>query len=127
MRMKKQREENEGEEIKEEGKEKDDRYVGYGKWKEFGQKTRMTMMGRGSERAALFLDPLSHCSFSLSSFLPLGLFRKHMMGKRVNYCCRSVISPDPYLGTYGVQGLRAKQTFYCYLLFNLIMHVCDLF
>ena len=27
-----------------------------------------------------------------------GLFRKHMMGKRVNYCCRSVISPDPYLG-----------------------------
>ena len=28
-----------------------------------------------------------------------GLFRKHMMGKRVNYCCRSVISPDPYLGT----------------------------
>lgn len=28
-----------------------------------------------------------------------GLFRKNMMGKRVNYCCRSVISPDPYLGT----------------------------
>ncbi|CAM9947259.1 unnamed protein product, partial [Discosporangium mesarthrocarpum] len=28
-----------------------------------------------------------------------GLFRKHMMGKRVNYCCRSVISPDPYVGT----------------------------
>lgn len=28
-----------------------------------------------------------------------GLFRKHMMGKRVNYCCRSVISPDPYIGT----------------------------
>ncbi|CAM9299534.1 unnamed protein product, partial [Choristocarpus tenellus] len=28
-----------------------------------------------------------------------GLFRKHMMGKRVNFCCRSVISPDPYLGT----------------------------
>lgn len=28
-----------------------------------------------------------------------GLFRRHMMGKRVNYCCRSVISPDPYLGT----------------------------
>jgi DNA-directed RNA polymerase I subunit RPA1 len=22
-----------------------------------------------------------------------------MMGKRVNYCCRSVISPDPYVGT----------------------------
>lgn len=27
-----------------------------------------------------------------------GLFRKHMMGKRVNFCCRSVISPDPFLG-----------------------------
>ena len=27
-----------------------------------------------------------------------GLFRKHMMGKRVNYACRSVISPDPYIG-----------------------------
>ena len=28
-----------------------------------------------------------------------GLFRQNMMGKRVNYCCRSVISPDPYIGT----------------------------
>ena len=28
-----------------------------------------------------------------------GLFRKNMMGKRVNFACRSVISPDPYLGT----------------------------
>jgi DNA-directed RNA polymerase I subunit RPA1 len=28
-----------------------------------------------------------------------GLFRMHMMGKRVNFCCRSVISPDPYIGT----------------------------
>jgi DNA-directed RNA polymerase I subunit RPA1 len=28
-----------------------------------------------------------------------GLFRKHMMGKRVDYACRSVISPDPYIGT----------------------------
>ena len=27
-----------------------------------------------------------------------GLFRTNMMGKRVNYCCRSVISPDPYIG-----------------------------
>ena len=24
---------------------------------------------------------------------------RHMMGKRVNYACRSVISPDPYIGT----------------------------
>eukprot|EP00455_Lapot_gusevi_P023602 TRINITY_DN244_c0_g1_i2.p1 TRINITY_DN244_c0_g1~~TRINITY_DN244_c0_g1_i2.p1 ORF type:complete len:1325 (-),score=504.26 TRINITY_DN244_c0_g1_i2:138-4112(-) len=28
-----------------------------------------------------------------------GLFRMHMMGKRVNYAARSVISPDPYLHT----------------------------
>jgi DNA-directed RNA polymerase I subunit RPA1 len=28
-----------------------------------------------------------------------GLFRRNMMGKRVNFCCRSVISPDPYIGT----------------------------
>jgi len=28
-----------------------------------------------------------------------GLFRKNMMGKRVNHSCRSVISPDPYVGT----------------------------
>ncbi|CAN1745140.1 DNA-directed RNA polymerase I subunit 1 [Linum perenne] len=27
-----------------------------------------------------------------------GLFRQKLMGKRVNYSCRSVISPDPYLG-----------------------------
>ena len=28
-----------------------------------------------------------------------GMFRKNMMGKRVNYAARSVISPDPFLGT----------------------------
>ena len=28
-----------------------------------------------------------------------GLFRKNLMGKRVDYSCRSVISPDPYIGT----------------------------
>ncbi|KAL5035929.1 hypothetical protein BDEG_23884 [Batrachochytrium dendrobatidis JEL423] len=28
-----------------------------------------------------------------------GLFRKHMMGKRVNHAARSVISPDPYIET----------------------------
>ncbi|ODV63115.1 DNA-directed RNA polymerase I core subunit RPA190, partial [Ascoidea rubescens DSM 1968] len=28
-----------------------------------------------------------------------GLFRKHMMGKRVNYAARSVISPDPLIET----------------------------
>ncbi|CDF38097.1 unnamed protein product [Chondrus crispus] len=28
-----------------------------------------------------------------------GLFRKHMMGKRVNYSCRSVIGPDVFLDT----------------------------
>jgi len=28
-----------------------------------------------------------------------GLFRMNMMGKRVNFSCRSVISPDPFLLT----------------------------
>jgi DNA-directed RNA polymerase I subunit RPA1 len=28
-----------------------------------------------------------------------GLFRMHMMGKRVNFAARSVISPDPFLNT----------------------------
>lgn len=28
-----------------------------------------------------------------------GLFRMNMMGKRVNFACRSVISPDPNIGT----------------------------
>eukprot|EP00049_Salpingoeca_infusionum_P022626 m.7804 g.7804 ORF g.7804 m.7804 type:complete len:1652 (+) comp5293_c0_seq2:72-5027(+) len=31
-----------------------------------------------------------------------GLFRMHMMGKRVNYSARSVISPDPMLGTHEI-------------------------
>ena len=28
-----------------------------------------------------------------------GLFRKNMMGKRVNFAARSVISPDPFINT----------------------------
>lgn len=31
-----------------------------------------------------------------------GLFRMHMMGKRVNYAARSVISPDPMIGTHEI-------------------------
>ncbi|BHF65833.1 DNA-directed RNA polymerase I subunit RPA1 [Sparganum proliferum] len=40
-----------------------------------------------------------------------GLFRMHMMGKRVNYACRSVISPDPNLRVHevGVPLFIAKQ------------------
>jgi len=40
-----------------------------------------------------------------------GLFRKHMMGKRVNYAARSVISPDPYINTntIGVPEVFAKK------------------
>lgn len=34
-----------------------------------------------------------------------GLFRKHMMGKRVNYAARSVISPDPNIETNEI-GVR---------------------
>ncbi|KAK2172469.1 hypothetical protein NP493_954g00075 [Ridgeia piscesae] len=43
-----------------------------------------------------------------------GLFRKHMMGKRVDYACRSVISPDPYISTneIGVPLVFAKKLTY---------------
>ena len=39
-----------------------------------------------------------------------GLFRMNMMGKRVNFTCRSVISPDPNIGTHeiGVPDRFAK-------------------
>ena len=39
-----------------------------------------------------------------------GMFRMKMMGKRVNYAARSVISPDPYLATYeiGIPQFMAK-------------------
>ena len=41
----------------------------------------------------------------------LGLFRMKMMGKRVNYAARSVISPDPNLDTreVGVPLFMAKK------------------
>ncbi|KAJ3269980.1 hypothetical protein HDV01_000743 [Terramyces sp. JEL0728] len=43
-----------------------------------------------------------------------GLFRKHMMGKRVNYAARSVISPDPYIETneIGIPPVFAKKLTY---------------
>jgi DNA-directed RNA polymerase I subunit RPA1 len=50
-------------------------------------------------------DPKKTASMNVSSGIRQilerkeGLFRKHMMGKRVNYACRSVISPDPYIGS----------------------------
>lgn len=43
-----------------------------------------------------------------------GLFRKHMMGKRVNFAARSVISPDPNLNSneIGVPPVFAKKLHY---------------
>lgn len=43
-----------------------------------------------------------------------GLFRKHMMGKRVNFAARSVISPDPNLdvGEIGVPMVFARKLTY---------------
>ncbi|CAB3411186.1 unnamed protein product [Caenorhabditis bovis] len=40
-----------------------------------------------------------------------GLFRMHMMGKRVNFACRSVITPDPYLDIdeIGIPDIFAKR------------------
>lgn len=36
-----------------------------------------------------------------------GIFRMNMMGKRVNYCCRSVISPDNFIGVNEI-GIPVK-------------------
>ena len=43
-----------------------------------------------------------------------GLFRKHMMGKRVNFAARSVISPDPNIETneIGIPPVFAKKLTY---------------
>ncbi len=43
-----------------------------------------------------------------------GLFRKHMMGKRVNYAARSVISPDPHINAdeIGIPDIIAKKLSY---------------
>ncbi|RKP17001.1 beta and beta-prime subunits of DNA dependent RNA-polymerase, partial [Rozella allomycis CSF55] len=43
-----------------------------------------------------------------------GLFRKHMMGKRVNFAARSVISPDPNIDTneIGIPMVFAKKLTY---------------
>lgn len=40
-----------------------------------------------------------------------GLFRMNMMGKRVNFACRSVITPDPYLDVdeIGIPEIFAKK------------------
>ena len=39
------------------------------------------------------------------------MFRKNMMGKRVDYAARSVISPDPYINMdeIGIPMVRAEQ------------------
>lgn len=43
-----------------------------------------------------------------------GLFRMHMMGKRVNYACRTVITPDPNISIdeIGVPDVFAKKLTY---------------
>ncbi|CAF1124966.1 unnamed protein product [Adineta ricciae] len=43
-----------------------------------------------------------------------GLFRMHMMGKRVNYAGRSVVSPDPFIAIYeiGIPEVFAKKLTY---------------
>jgi hypothetical protein len=46
-----------------------------------------------------------------------GLFRKNMMGKRVNFAARSVISPDPYIETNEI-GVHI----YIYI-FSLLIHL----
>lgn len=49
-----------------------------------------------------------------------GIFRQKMMGKRVNFACRSVISPDPYLSVneIGVPPYFALRLTYPEVLIN---------
>ncbi|XP_040570911.1 DNA-directed RNA polymerase I subunit RPA1 [Lepeophtheirus salmonis] len=44
-----------------------------------------------------------------------GLFRMHMMGKRVNFAARTVITPDPYINIdeIGLPEVFAKKLSYC--------------
>ena len=54
-----------------------------------------------------------------------GLFRKHMMGKRVNYAARSVISPDPYINVDEIGVPLVRNYFlYVYLYNNVILGIC---
>jgi DNA-directed RNA polymerase I subunit RPA1 len=46
-----------------------------------------------------------------------GLFRMHMMGKRVNYAGRSVISPDVYIGTDEI-GIDICWVYYFFTFFS---------
>ena len=43
-----------------------------------------------------------------------GLFRMHMMGKRVNFACRTVITPDPNIciDEIGIPDIFAKKLTY---------------
>ena len=43
-----------------------------------------------------------------------GLFRQNIMGKRVNFCARTVITPDPCIGVheFGVSDFVAKKLTY---------------
>lgn len=43
-----------------------------------------------------------------------GIIRMHMMGKRVNFACRTVITPDPYIDVdeIGIPDVFAKRLSY---------------
>ncbi|XP_046578101.1 DNA-directed RNA polymerase I subunit RPA1-like [Haliotis rubra] len=62
------------------------------------------------------LDKMSKDQIGIKQLLEkkAGLFRKNMMGKRVNYAARSVISPDPCInvGEIGVPLVFAKKLTY---------------
>lgn len=60
-----------------------------------------------------YFDSNEPTSFGLKQLIERkdGLFRKHVLGKRVNYAARSVIAPDPHLGTgeIGIPLIFAKK------------------
>ncbi|KAI9221947.1 hypothetical protein BC828DRAFT_404467 [Blastocladiella britannica] len=68
--------------------------------------TKNPMLGRGGKDAPPGIRQLLEKKE--------GLFRKHMMGKRVNYAARSVISPDPWIETseIGIPPVFARKLTY---------------
>jgi DNA-directed RNA polymerase I subunit RPA1 len=75
--------------------------------RQLAERFRLTWQGL-QEKTNLMMDSSMPSSSSVRDPMPgvrqllerkEGLFRMHMMGKRVNFAARSVISPDPMIGT----------------------------
>jgi len=80
-------------------------------WLELQQRVNVLL---DSQRTGSALSSASGIGFRQILEKKEGLFRRNMMGKRVNFAARSVISPDPYLHTkeIGVPEIFARTLTY---------------